>query len=177
MVIVLGFVFALARAAHGGGHVSRLLSIFIMALGFVLVHTSTYGLIDASVAGLIAFAGLYLGLVVGWGKGFAAITGRYNLSEKEAFPADYIANLVYIHNNDNAKLAGTVFMTVRSIFFFPLFIALAVATGDYYGYLLSSLSVLSMGVVYYGAGRVIEEKYAVRLAEVVYFFIIGAALA
>lgn len=177
MTLFLALIFATARAAHGGGYVSRLLSILIMALGFVLVHISTYGLIDALVAGLIAFAGLYLGLVVGWGKGFAAITGRYDLSEKEAFPADYIANLVYIHSSDNAKLAGTVFMTARSIFFFPLFIALAAVTGDYYGYLLSSLFVLSMGVVYYGAGRVIEEKYAVRLAEVVYFFIVGAALA
>jgi hypothetical protein len=172
---ILALVFALARAAHGGGYVSRLLSILIMALGFALVHISTYGLIDAVIAGLIAFSGLYLGLVFGWGKGFAAITGRYFVDEKDFLPADLVGDWIY-KKYGNAKLAGAAFFTARSIAFFPLFIVLAMATEEY-GYLLSSLSVLSMGVVYYGAGRVIEESKAVRLAEVVYFAIIGAALA
>lgn len=175
MMLVLGSIFALARAAHGGGHVSRLLSILIMALGFVLVHISTYGLIDAAILGLITLVGLYLGLVFGWGKGFAAITGRYFANEKDFLPADLAGDYVF-KKYGNAKLAGAVFLSVRSIAFLPLFIILASLTGDY-GYLFGGLSVLSMGAVYYGAGRAVEEKYAVRLAEVVYFLIIGAALA
>ena len=175
MMIILGFIFALARAAHGGGHVGRLLSIFIMALGFTLVHISTWGLIDAALYGVGVWALLVFGLVFGWGKGFAAITGRYFIDEKDFLPADLMGDLVFVKSG-NAKLAGVVFFTVRSIAFLPLFIILAKATGDY-GYLLSGLSVLSMGAVYYLAGRVIEESKSVRLAEVLYFFIIGAALA
>jgi hypothetical protein len=83
---------------------------------------------------------------------------------------------VYVRTGD-AKLAGIAFLTVRSMLFLPLFIALAAFTGDYYGYLLSSLFVFSMGIVYYGAGRLVSEDKAVRLAEIVYFAIIGAALA
>ena len=174
--LITALIFGFSRALHGGGHVSRLLSILIMALGFVLVHISTYGLIDSVLYGLAAFVGLYLGLVVGWGKGFATITGRYFIDERDFLPADLIGDYVF-KKYGNTKLAGVAFMTVRSILFLPLFIVLAALTGDYYGYLFSSLFALSMGVVYYGAGRVIEEKYAVRLAEVVYFFIVGAALA
>lgn len=176
MMFILGSIFALARAAHGGGHVSRLLSILIMALGFVLVHMPTYGLIAASLAGLLVFFGLYLGLIFGWGKGFAAITGRYFINEKDVWLADLAGDYVF-KKYGNANAAGVAFFTGRSVLFLPLFVALAVCTGDYYGYLLSSLSVLSMGVIYYIAGHVIEESKAVRLAEVVYFFIIGAALA
>ena len=174
--IILAIIFAIARAAHGGGYVSRLLSILIMGVGFMLVHISTYGLYNAVIAGLIAYVGIYIGLVVGWGKGFASITGRYFDKERDFMPADYVGHKVYVRTGD-AKLAGVAFMTVRSILFLPLFIALAAFTGDYYGYLLSSLFVLSMGAVYYLAGRLVSESKSVRLAEVVYFAIIGASLA
>jgi len=174
MQLILGLIFALARAAHGGGYVGRLLSILVMALGFTIIHISTWGLYDAAIAGLIAFVGLYIGLVVGWGKGFAAITGRYSTTEKEFLPADYVGDFTHLMYGD-AKLSGAAFLTIRSMLFLPLFIALAFYTGEY-GFLFTGLSVLSMGVVYYLAGVVIEETKAVRLAEVVYFAIIGAAL-
>ena len=177
MSAILASIFALSRAAHGGRYVSRLLSILIMGVAFFGLQLF-YGqaLIDAARMGLIAFVGLYVGLVVGWGKGFAAITGRYNPAEKEFWPADKVGDYVFTKYG-NAKMAGVAFLTVRSILFLPLFITLARYTGDYYGYLLSSLFALSMGVVYYLAGRSVEESKAVRLAEVVYFFIIGASLA
>jgi hypothetical protein len=173
---ILALVFATARAAHGGGYVSRLLSILIMGLAFFLIRLSEFGLNHAAIQAAICLAGLMAGLIVGWGKGFAAITGRYFDKERDFMPADYVGHKVYVRTGD-AKLAGIAFLTVRSMFFLPLFIALAAFTGDYYGYLLSSLFVFSMGIVYYGAGRLVSEDKAVRLAEIVYFAIIGAALA
>ena len=175
MNIILALIFGFSRAAHGGGYVSRLLSILFMACGYagyLLLDGRT--LIDSAVMGLIAFAGLFGGLVLGWGKGFAAITGRYFKDEKEFFPADWAGDYAFAASG-NPKFAGAVFMTVRGMLFYPLFIALAAYTGLWLPYLLSGLAVLSMGLVYWLAGLCGETR-AVRIAEVAYLAIIGYAV-
>ena len=177
MTLLLAAIFALSLAAHGGRYVNRLLSICIMGVAFYGYQLlAGRELIDAAVMGLIIILGVYIGIVIGWGEGFAAITKRYFKEERDLFYADNASDYVF-KKTGNHRLAGAVFLTVRSAMLYPMFIALAAYTGDYYGFLLSGLFVLTMGVVYYAAGRVVEEAGAVRLAEVVYFAIIGGALA
>ena len=174
-MLILSLIFSLARAAHGGGYVSRMLSVYIMGIGYGAYLLATgHGLAVSGISSLIAFCLLLGGLVLGWGKGFAAITGRYNPVEKEFWPADAVSDWVF-SKWGNAKLAGAVFMTVRAMLFYPLFAAMAFYL-DNYSLLLWGLSVFSMGLVYWLAGFA-GEKHAVRIAEVVYFAIIGAALA
>jgi hypothetical protein len=175
MGIVLAIIFSLARALHGGGYVSRIISVCIMASGYGAYLLATeHGMAVSGIGSLIAFASLLGGLVLGWGKGFAAITGSYNPAETEFWPADKLGDLVF-NKWGNAKLAGAVFMTLRAVLFYPLFAAMAFYL-DNYSLLLWGLSVSSMGLVYWLAGFA-GEKHAVRIAEVVYFAIIGAALA
>jgi len=177
MSFILALIFGLARAAHGGGYVGRVLSVLIMVAGYggyLLLAGLDWQ--AAGIGALIAGVGLYLGLLLGWGKGFAAITGRYNPAEREFWPADYAGNWAY-NKWGNARLAGVAFMTVRGTLFIPVFIALGIYFGGVLSYALSSLAALTMGLVYYGAGKAVEESKAVRLAEFAYFTIMGLAIA
>lgn len=176
MSILLGLIFGLARAAHGGGYVGRIVSVLIMAIGYgAYLLLAGFDWQDSGLGALIAGIGLYLGLLLGWGKGFAAITGRYNPAEKEFWPADYVGDKVYAKTGDGYK-AGVAFMTVRGALFIPVFIALGGYFGNVLPYALSSLAALTMGLVYYGAGKAVTESKAVRLAEFAYFAILGWAL-
>jgi len=176
MNIILALAFGAARALHGGAYVGRIVSVLIMAFSYAaycLAMGSDW--IHAGVSGLIALALLFGGLLLGWGKGFAAITGRYNPAEKEFWPADKAGDWYYARTGD-AYNAGVIFLTVRAALFYPLFIALAVYNQDA-AYLLSGVLVFTMGVIYWLAGKAVGEAKAVRVAEFAYFAIIGAALA
>jgi len=177
MSFILALIFGLARTAHGGGYVGRVLSVLIMVAGYGgYLLLAGFDWQDSGIGALIAGVGLYLGLLLGWGKGFAAITGRYNPAEREFWPADYIGDKVYAKTGDAYK-AGAAFFTVRAVLFYPLFIGLGLYREDLSGFLLSGTLVFTMGVVYWLAGRLIGESRAVRLAEFAYFTIMGLALA
>lgn len=174
-IVIRALIFGLLNALRGGGHVSRGLCVFIMGAAYgALLLAAGNGLLDSGVSGLVAVGGLWLGLSFGWGKGFAAITGRYNPEEKDFWPADKVGDLVYAKTN-NAYKAGVAFLTVRAVLFYPLFIALAIWQQNTLLY-FSGILVFLMGAVYYVSGRIIEESKAVRLAEFIYLAIIGLSL-
>ncbi len=174
--LLLATAFGLARALHGGAYVGRIVSVLIMAFSYAAYCLAMGGgWLHAGISGLIAFALLFGGLLLGWGKGFAAITGRYNPAEKEFWPADKAGDWYFAKTGD-AYDAGIVFLTVRAALFYPLFIGLAIYNQDFGGFLLSGVLVFTMGVIYWLAGKAVGEAKAVRVAEFAYFAVIGAAL-
>ncbi len=182
MIFILAIIFALARAAHGGGHVSRLLSILIMSLGFVLVHISTYGLCNAAIAGLIAFAGLFLGLVLGWGAYFSSFSGSIAATQEKEFPlADKFARIFEpkVETPADARRYGVAGMCARFGLFLPMYIGVAWYVGDWFILAKGCVAIVTSGFLY-GSLRYFPnavEKYGSRYAEVATFLAIGGALA
>lgn len=116
----------------------------------------------AILLGVVGFLGLWLGYSIGWGKYFAAFTGRYNPKEKDFFPADCVADWVYKKTKDG-YLAGWIGMSIRHMLFSPLMLGIALITHDPH-MVLSAVFCFSGGFVY-AAMRFIPEKYAVLIAE------------
>lgn len=125
------------------------------------------------IIGVIVAVGLYLFVVLGWGRGFAAIHGNdIAFSEPEIRPIDWLAKQIAGSWGNHAH--GTVWMSLRGLLLLPLFVALSVYLKDW-TVSLYGLSGLAKGPVYYLAGRV-TQKYAVEVAEVVMGAIIGLAI-
>ena len=172
--LLLCLIFGLLNALRGGAFISRSLAAFLMGVTYAIYLAllgHTY--LDAGVCGLITFGGLYLGLMIGWGKGFAAITGIYDPTQKEFLPSDIVGNWVYAKTN-NGYLAGVVWMTIRGVLFYPTYLILAIWTGDSQ-FCISGLLVFTMGLAY-GVMRFVPQQYAVRCAEVLFGSILGLAL-
>ena len=180
--IILAIIFALARAAHGGGHVSRLLSILIMALGFVLVHISTWGLYTTTIALGITFSGLFLGLVLGWGAYFSSFSGNISSTQEKEFAlADKFASIFEpkVETPADARRYGVAGMCARFMLFLPMFIGVAWYVGDWFILAKGCVAIAISGFLY-GSLRYFPnavEKYGSRYAEVATFLAIGGALA
>lgn len=128
--------------------------------GVAFMHGAMY--LDAALYGVITALGIYLGVVVGWGKYFAAFTGKYKPKEKDFFPADILGDVVFARIK-NGHLAGFVGMSVRHILYYPLFVVLAAAFSTIVPMLVGLLCVF--GAVPYALVRFIPEKYALMTAE------------
>ena len=174
LAIIFCLTFGILNALRGGAFISRPMAAFLMGVAYTIyLILLGHAVSDAGVAGLITGVGTYLGLLIGWGKGFAAITGIYDPTKKEFLPSDIVGNWVYAKTN-NGYLAGVVWMTIRGVLFYPTYLVLAVWSGDS-AYATSGLLVFTMGLAY-GIMRLVPQQYAVRCAEILYGSILGLAL-
>lgn len=173
--ILLCLTFAILNALRGGAYISRPLAAALMgvAYGVYLLLTGS-GYADIAVCAVLTGLFLYLGLLIGWGKGFAAITGVYDPTEKEFLPSDIVGNWVYAKTN-NGYLAGVVWMTIRGVLFYPTYVVLGLYIGDS-GFYVSGLLVFTMGLAYGVMRYVPQQQYAVRCAELLFGAILGLAL-
>jgi hypothetical protein len=173
--ILLCLTFAILNALRGGAYISRPLAAALMGVAYGIYLTVTgINIGDVAVCALITGVFLYLGLLIGWGKGFAAITGIYDPTQKEFLPSDIVGNWVYAKTN-NGYLAGVVWMTIRGVLFYPTYAVLALYTGDS-GFYTSGLLVFTMGLAYGVMRYVPQQQYAVRCAELLFGSILGLAL-
>lgn len=172
-------IFGLINSLRGANYVPRIVAALACGgtfMGYLGYADNSW--LAASIAGLICAAGIFAGLLPGWGRGFAAFHGRLSRNEVEIQWLDDLADKFFPFAYQDVAAArrwGVFWMTVRGSFFYPAFIGVALYLGQYW-LLLTGLAVLSMGSVY-GLMRFAPEKHAVRLAEFLYLSILGAALA
>jgi hypothetical protein len=121
----------------------------------------------------IVSIGIYIWAVFGWGKYFAAFHGRYNVNEKEFYPADLVADKLYLKGKLNANDAGMVGMAIRALLALPMFIGLGIYLNSYlplYGLLMAL-----QGVIYRDMKYLPEEK-AIPVAEVLTGCLLGGLI-
>lgn len=170
MACILAFIFGLSNAFRGGNYVSRLLSVLIMGIAYAAYLLVTgHGIVDTGVSGVIAFGTLWPGLLLGWQ--LSAITGRYNPEEKNFWLADKIGNWVY-EKTGSGYDAGIAHLSARAVLFYPFFAIMGIWTGSDQFFIWGWL-VLLMGPIYYLSGCIGGEKHGTRIAEFIYFAIIG----
>ena len=133
--------------------------------GLIAWHAYRAGvpLPQVAYAGAVTGLGVWLGVLLGWGKYFAAFHGRYDAAHQEFRPADTLANHVFAKTHDG-HLAGIAGFTVRAVLFYPAFLAL-IWLNPWAA--LIGLGVLAQGLIY-GAMRWVPEKIALPLAELAY---------
>lgn len=160
VLITLGSIaFSLLNMCRGAGELARSYSTLLMG---VVVYILTLDIWAAA----ITFLGIWIGMTIGWGKGFATIHGCYNRKEKEFYPIDVIVDKLPINNG---YVLGTIWMTLRSILYVPTFLSLAfISTFN----LFFMLPLLLKGIVYYISGR-ISTRHGVRIAEGIWGAILG----
>lgn len=126
--------------------------------------------------GTIVGVGFYLGSVFGWGKYFSSFSGSGNKDETELAWAEWIAGKLQprLQTEANWRRYGVICFTLRALLYLPCFIGLALVTHNWWT-LLTSLSVLSMGLIY-GSMRYLYKKYevdVVAIAEVLFGLLLG----
>lgn len=139
--IVVPFVFAVTRAAHGVGYLPKIAKIALCAVA--LAYFST---VDRNhyVIGLVYFLLIWLGYGFGWGKYFSVLHGGDTSHEKEVIGIDWIYDRIVKYN---PYLAGGVAMSLRwFIFFLPLFTVRYFLEGKLF---ITSALLLLVGLVYY----------------------------
>ena len=180
--MIEALIFGLSRAAHGGGYVSRFVSVLIMAIAYgVHLAFAGHSLLDVAVASVIALGGLWVGLLFGWGAFFSSFTGNVeSTKEKEFGPGEWFADVLQplVETPADARRWGVTGMCVRFTMFAPLFILLALWLGDYWLLAWGAGAIVFSGFVY-GALRyshALVEKHGTRAAEFVTLFLIGLAV-
>jgi hypothetical protein len=151
-MILLGILHCL----RGRGWLPRWALFLLVAL---LAYAETMSLLLAAVT----TAGIALWIVPGIGKFFSAITGTDNPLETEIRWIDRLGYRLFPRDETPAtnKLRGTVCMSLRGLYLYPLFLAYAFWNP---WALLTGLLCLLQGPVYYLSGR-LTPLHAVALAE------------
>jgi hypothetical protein len=149
-----------------------------LAFGTVAWLCGAEAIFAAELAG-VAFAGLVFWAVWAWGPGFMAINGQdfRKYDKKWWFPHWWICKLcdfdVRCKPTDalteaQCRLWGTIYLTARGAFMYPMFIALSFMTTRYA--IIFGWSCLLQGLIYRFSPTVLTAEY--RFGAV-----IGAALA
>jgi hypothetical protein len=186
--IPLILLYATFHAIRGSGALfwfNRVTSSFLSALatgGYVFIthHDKPFYWLYVACG---TFPLFWAALAPGWGLYFACVTGRRIAGEQEIVFIDKMADSFCKKDGtvgDNRKF-GFIGMTLRSTFFYGLFIFYAVLN-SFYGLnviqpLASGLLVLLMGVVYWSSYYIPDESKRIRICEFTYGDIIGLATA
>lgn len=127
-------------------------------------------------AGIVVASGMFLWALPGWGKYFSAFTGRDNPKEQEISWIDWIGYRIFLSDGYEKTnlMRGTLCMSLRGLYLYPMFIALAPFTS--WLSLIVGLGCLLQGPAY-GLMRYLEsEEYAVLYAELLMGAVIGCLL-
>lgn len=175
--VILILSFGLLNFLRGRGYLGRVVCALTMgavvsaSVYFISNYTAMHSLILFGIVSVFMF----LGLLSGWGKYFAVITGDMNtVTESEVKPIDWIVNKLYGYPENKKELITWSFiaMSLRGGMFYPLFAALS-----YYELpaLLYGVGVFSMGTVY-AVMRFVPERYSITIAEPLYGAVIGGLI-
>lgn len=141
--------FALLNCLRGRGWVRG--DRWLACLGFGIV---SWLYSDALHLGIVVAAGTYLWALPSWGEHFTAITGE----------------------TLNARLRGTLGMSLRGLYLYPLFAALALLTTPWA--LLFGLGCLLQGPCYFVTRHTPNwQEWAVARAELLFGAVMGGLLA
>lgn len=128
----------------------------------------------SAVQGLIVAAGLALWLSTGWGNGLIAVTGRDTRDPTECPWLYKLCNRIIGEpkTEEAVRRWGGCFMSLRGTYLYPMFVGLAILNASCLP-LLVGLDCLLQGPVYYAAGKLVPEKYAVAASEFTFGTILG----
>lgn len=144
--------------------------LFAAWLGFDTQH--------AVVIGIATWIGVNIWAIPGWGAYFSAFTGENNMARKEVPWIDWIGDhLVPGTSTAENRLRGTIQMSLRGLYIYPLFIffGLYLTPAAYFIGLLCLLQ----GPCYWVVGYIYYMPYApycVMVAELLFGAVIGAML-
>lgn len=178
LLLIIAFAFLNSFRGQSSIHGGRVLS----CIGFGIV-TWLYGT-SFFIAVAVAL-GIYFWAIWRWGRGFTSFQGdNVLLSFSNGIkPVDFVAKHLSGFDVDRnwqtmtpeeIRLYGTIWMCIRGLFLYPLFVWLAWYRQDPFP-LFVGLCSLSQGMVYHVIGWNIMKgsPYGVRYAEIVYGAIIG----